>query len=146
MLVPVPLVYTLIALMLISVTSSVVCVIALLKRVKQEEDIDTRLKEFDNAFEEGVTEINKVATLISDEINDKYKSILFLYNLMEDKQIEPEIKIKTETVYESDSKLSVYDKARELFLIGHNVKEIAKALGIGQGEVKLIVDLYNKKK
>ena len=136
----------LIVLMLISVISSVVCVITLIKKSKHEIDIDTRLKEFDQIFEDAVTEINKIAALIDNEINEKYKSILFLYNLMEDKAAVPfEIKEdKPKKPPEPVSKTTIYDRARELFIEGYTVAEIAKALSIGQGEVQLIIDLYNK--
>ena len=128
-------------LMIISVISSVVCVITLVKKSKRDIDIDSRLEEFDQAFEDAVTEINKIAAIIDNEINEKYRAILFLYNLMEDK-VPTEIK---ESKPEPVSKTSIYDKARELAISGHTVAEIAKTLGIGQGEVQLIVDLHTKK-
>ena len=140
----------LIILMLASVISSIVCVITLVKKSRYEIDIDERLKEFDKIFEEAVTEINKIATLIDNEINEKYRSILFLYNLIEDKTVQP-VEIKEEPEFEIPpelepvSKASMYDKVKELSIYGHTVAEIAKTLGIGQGEVQLIIDLYSKR-
>ena len=140
MLVPLPLAYSLIALMFICVISSVICVIAFMKKAKHDADMDTRLKEFDEAFEDAITEMNKIAVLINEEIDEKYKQTLFLYNLMGDKA-----HAKKEHKYKSIPKANIYDKVRELFTGGETITEIAKALGIGQGEVKLIIDLYNKK-
>ena len=138
----------LIIIMLASVISSIICVVTLVKKSRYEIDIDARLKEFDEIFEEAVTEINKIAALIDNEINEKYRTILFIYNLMEDKAMQPvetkEEPKEPENPPEPVSKASIYDKARELFTEGQTVTEIAKTLGIGQGEVQLIIDLYNK--
>jgi len=47
-------------------------------------------------------EINKMSQIIFDELNEKYKSLLFIYNLMDDKQAK-----KAETVEDDVPKLDI---------------------------------------
>jgi hypothetical protein len=46
------------------------------------------LAQLDDALDTALTELNKVGGLIQKEINEKYTSMLFLYNLLEEKQKE----------------------------------------------------------
>jgi len=59
------------------------------ERVLAAED-ETRktIEDLDVALDAALNEINKMGALVQAEVDEKYKSMLFLYNLVEDKQKE----------------------------------------------------------
>ncbi|MCL1844020.1 MAG: hypothetical protein FWF79_09420 [Defluviitaleaceae bacterium] len=175
------------------------------KREKNREDSETiekTIEDLDSALNSALAEINKLGALVQNEINDKYKSVLFLYNLVEDKQkeiaesadgeviaeiLEQKLKMLAEKAEGSVSSQMVSEKIAseniaseniasektiktpepagflpegkkpaskftnpkhkqiwEMREGGQKVSEIAKELGMGQGEVKLILDLVER--
>ena len=117
------------------------------------DTINAALREFDEANDEALHEINSTAKIILDEMDDKYQALLFLYNLMDDKK--KEIDTMANPVNAPKRKTNTPDntppavirthpkqaKIIELYNNGLAVAEIAKKLDMGQGEVKLILDL-----
>ena len=170
-----------IVMFLITVTS----IYALVKLRKKAGANDESL---DASFDICISELNKMGSLIKSEIEAKYKEILFLYDLMEQrhKQIEELISKnktvekfedvviqvdKVDSVYEELSGILQYSEPShkmdnhkqvgsyddyirslspnhriilEMSEQGKQVSEIAKELGIGQGEVNLIINIAKK--
>ena len=54
----------------------------------QERNAADVMNQVDAALDTAVTEINKMGSLIQKEMTEKYQAMLFLYNLLEDKQKE----------------------------------------------------------
>ena len=142
----------------------------------------------DASFDICISELNKMGSLIKSELDAKYKEILFLYELIEDrhKQIEGlvtknEIRANFEDVAEESEDVAPFyeevygieefgepvyepeapaqiesqdDYSRsyipdhkvilEMSDRGMQISDIAKELGIGQGEVKLILKIARK--
>ena len=166
---------------------------------KNSADIEKNIADLDAALDASIAEINKMGALVLKEIDEKYQSMLFMYNLMEDKQKEltnevwrsPENSpepldsdvvsemvaqyieahsaklhlIKDEAFSQADdvdeeveeivppplifSKRPSFSNPRhkqiwEMHESGLNVPDIAKELEMGQGEVKLILDLASR--
>lgn len=159
------------------------------------------IEDLDVALDSALTELNKMGALVKEDIDEKYKSMLFLYNLVEDKQkeiaattdgdaISKMMERQLET-YGTKLRLIAENAARsvaprmleiplppldelpakpapparpvvpkekprpkftnpkhmkiwEMRENGRDVASIAKELGMGQGEVKLILDLAEK--
>ncbi|MCL2664423.1 MAG: hypothetical protein FWE82_02310 [Defluviitaleaceae bacterium] len=122
---------------------------------KADEATDTlnaALREFDSAYGETIREFNGTAKIITDELEEKYKSLLFLYNLIDDKKKEID-SIKTETPAPADAarpaaakpriKPRPHPKQEEICRLhdsGTPVADIAQKLNMGKGEVQLIID------
>ena len=143
--------------------------------------------ELDKSLDAAISEINKMGSLVQKDITDKHNEILFLYNLILDKQKEienvkdgdiisemveqylqthsaqlqlltdenknitaPEIveaeeveevkKARKRPVFTNPKHEEIWNR-REL---GQTNAEIAKDMNIGQGEVKLILDLADR--
>jgi len=152
---------------------------------KEAERIAKTIEDLDAALNAALAEINKLGALIQKEVDEKYKSVLFLYNLVEDKQKEIEESTDSEvisemiaqfidahstklrSIAETSSEPIVFDvlekpkinkdekkcpkftnpKHKQIWEMrekGQNVPEIAKELSMGQGEVKLILDLVDR--
>ena len=160
-----------------------------LRRITKSESAEN----LDAGFEICINELNKIGNLIKSDLDAKYKEILFLYNLMEEKhkQIEALVsKSKTrdsfnEVAREVDAKevMPAYEELYDFdefveqdfpepdsepispvqndsdvsraFIPDHKVilsmserglgiADIARELGIGQGEVKLILNIASR--
>ena len=167
----------------------------------QDRQMSDTIEQLDAALDTAMTEINKMGSLVQKEITEKYQAMLFLYNLLEDKQKEmtgntptatkmpvpmpvvpilssakakaaPTAKVTPpakqdntdsylETLAERTSSADPmaittpplvpatrpsfanpkHEAVWERHYVGHSIADIAKDLGIGQGEVKLIIDL-----
>jgi hypothetical protein len=175
---------------------SVAAMLVMRRREKELEiskEVVRNVDEIDTALDSALTEINKLGALIQTEIDEKYKSTLFLYKLVEDKQKEiaessdgevisemmaqyiethgeklrsmagaivlPEdlqqnlaedeeddaSEDKDETLPQKEPKFTnpkhkqIWEKRES----GQAVSDIAKELDMGQGEVKLILDLID---
>lgn len=165
------------------------------KKYEDVKDVSKAIEELDAALDAAVTEINKLGALVKSEVDEKYKLVLFLYDLVEGKQkkieesvdgevisemfakyieahgtklrlmteppkspektkkIEPdETESKPETILKVTPKPQKplefsNPKHKQIWQMrenGQNVPEIAKELGMGQGEVKLILDLVDR--
>lgn len=116
------------------------------------EKLAISINDADNAIDE----LSKLSQNIFDEINTKYQELLYLYSFIDEKQ--KELSLNYEKVDlsvsndlhilgESNSQSTVTNlnnKHKEILSLynkGMSVSEIAKALNLGQGEVKLIIDL-----
>lgn len=120
---------------------------------------DKSVEEADKAMEE----LNKLSQSIFEELEEKYQEILFLYQMLDEKQNEAKkdvgtIKSASEDNLKkssgttrsgktkSQSKAEVYTnpKLEEIMKLkqeGMSVSEIAQKLDMGKGEVKLISEL-----
>ncbi|MCL2386294.1 MAG: hypothetical protein FWC89_01975 [Defluviitaleaceae bacterium] len=215
--------FVIIALIVGFVVITVFSLVALLfvrRRERERERLDSQhiaktIEDLDTALDSALSEINKLGALIQAEVDEKYKSILFLYNLVEDKQKEiaesadsavisemlaqyvekhgAQLKLITEASVAQISSVAASQKAAvavaasssnnvsnlpdiegdnsntavavatphefkkrpkfsnpkhkqiwEMRQKGQEVPEIAKELGIGQGEVKLILDMVDR--
>ena len=132
-------------------------------RTKRRVDADEAAMEEDefrkqvNLVNEKVLELNEYHEFMKSEMEKKHKELLFLYQMIGEKekairdiQIELErmtmgkaivesVEAETVITHEPDS---VKRKIMELKAQGYNAKEIAKILGIGQGEVALVLNLF----
>jgi len=177
--------------------SSTWALVVMRRRDQNREDsaiIEKTISDLDTALDSSLTEINKMGALVLKEVDEKYQSILFMYNLMEDKQKEltsevwknPDgnqvkldsaviaemvekyieahseklrlIKDEVETPVEIpqvEATVQLHDKPPkfsnprhkqvwEMYERGLDVPDIAKTLGIGQGEIKLILELASR--
>ena len=156
---------------------------------KDTERITKTIEDLDTALNAALEEINKLGALVQKEVDEKYKSVLFLYSLVEDKQKEIEESTDSEVISDmisqfidkhsiklrvdkpddttepatkkpsgkSSGKPSEKPKPKnpkftnpkhkqiwEMRESGQNVSDIAKELSMGQGEVKLILDLVER--
>ena len=157
------------------------------------------IKELDTALDTALTEINNLGALVQKEVEEKYQAMLFLYNLVEDKQKEISEAADSGVITEMSELLEQYLKTHGIGTLsaavntdavdeavpdfedeadledfadfdapdslnrkrpdfhnprheqiwdmreeGRNVPDIAKELGMGQGEVKLILDLADR--
>jgi DNA-directed RNA polymerase specialized sigma subunit len=99
-----------------------------------------------------IDEINNTGAQILGELDDKHQELLFLYNMIEDRK-KDEIGSVSEIVANDNQtnpseepsmesfKNPKLGKIRDLYDQGMTEEEIAKTLGIGQGEVKLILSI-----
>lgn len=106
----------------------------------------------DNAIEQ----LNKISSSVFDEFEGKYQELLFLYQMIDDMK-EKRDKFDFTTSIESDDRNSEkkqvsfskassfknpnFDKIKNMQEQGLSISEISKALNMGQGEVKLILEL-----
>jgi hypothetical protein len=127
------------------------------KRRKAEDDAIKTLNASIGEADETMAEMQKMSKSLLKEIEDKHEELLFLFSLIEEKKIdseedasEPAPSIIEEeappTPPETPNRKSSYKnpklgKIRDLYDKGLSEEEIARALGIGQGEVKLILNL-----
>jgi len=77
-----------------------------------EDNTQKTIEELDAALDAAINEINKLGSLVQVEIDEKYKAMLFLYNLVEDKQ--------KEIAETTDSK--VINKKVEQYIKTHGAK------------------------
>lgn len=111
-----------------------------------------------------IFELNDYSSFIKKELNDKHKELLFLYQLITEKEkninklaktsirkleegtelAESIIKPQTMEFQEEIVDNTIKNSNKEIFDLyekGYSVTDIAKTLAIGKGEVKLILDL-----
>jgi len=166
---------------------SVYAMLVLRKReneYKKAKDISKAIEDLDEALNAAINELNKMGSLIQAEVDEKYKAICFIYNLIDDKQKEngklavpkalpkmtlpkavpkkkvtpkQEIQIDVDVTRDELAELGLPAKAKsppkfanpkhkeiwELHESGKSVTDIAKEMGMGKGEVKLILNLVN---
>lgn len=131
----------------------------------EAEISNNMLKSVSDEFDSAIEQINKLSESVFEEFEEKYQELLFLYQMVDDMKSEIDRKThssdeyikqsrKDNNLYEknNDERSSgtninrIYnnpnlEKIKELQKQGLSVSEISKALGIGQGEVKLIMEL-----
>lgn len=104
----------------------------------------------DNAIEQ----LNKISANIFEEFEEKYQELLFLYQMIDDmKEKREKVDFKANSVRESSvldnsgQKTERYfknpnlEKIKNMYEQGLSISEISKALNMGQGEIKLILEL-----
>lgn len=89
-----------------------------MRRKEQAKDELTQraetLTQLDDALNDGLMELNKVGNLIRKEIGEKYQAMLFLYNLLEEKQKNlPEDVTFSAVEHETEEKVEVVKAAVE---------------------------------
>lgn len=110
--------------------------------------LDASISEADSAAEE----LDKMAKSVFEEFDGKYQELLFLYTLIEEKKQETsqgyrkkpiEPTSKTDILVDEGFRIQnpKYNQINEMQQQGQTVAEIAKHLNMGQGEVKLILEL-----
>lgn len=139
------------------------------KSVKEDENQDY-YEEYSARIEElnhKILELNEYGGFLKNELDNKHKELMFLYQLIHEKTKE----IKENSFIESGEVVFIKDKQEKDFNLneapkfevesdsegqqinfnqlilelsekGYTIKEIAQLLEIGQGEVKLVLDLY----
>lgn len=110
--------------------------------------LDASINEADSAAEE----LDKMAKSVFEEFDGKYQELLFLYTLIDEKKRDitesyrknpSESTIKTDVTIDEAYQIQnpkheqIYDLQKQ----GYTVTEIAKNLNMGQGEVKLIMEM-----
>ena len=175
----------------LTVFALVAMIILQRQKVKSSAEV---IAELDKALDAALTEINNLGSLVQKELEEKHQTMLFLYDLVEEKHKEisevsdsaiiaemselmeqyikthwlKSVSVVSDSVDEVqdfdeladdtedfDSADSFYRKRPsfansrheqiwDLREEGRNVSEIAKELGMGQGEVKLILDLADR--
>jgi len=126
---------------------------------------EKKLKEKIDEADKMIAELNKFANHVNDELTEKHKELLFLYEMIDSKyseQLKPTIKkveaqeavriikevpeeAKEEVKEAKVEKKGGYSDIYEMSKKGMSVDEIAKELGIGKGEVKLLLELTQKR-
>lgn len=115
--------------------------------------IDTSVADADNV----IGELSDISSSVFKELDDKYQELLFLYNLVDEKKkellgtgVKDELmrtdNAKGINILVNDTVVPAYKnpklkKITELERSGMSVGEIAKELGMGKGEVSLIMEL-----
>lgn len=108
--------------------------------------------------DEKILEMNEYYGFIKEEIEKKHKELLFLYQMIGEKekairsiQLEIQMLQKGKAIVESvDSGLAATEESpvnhnRKIIQLkeqGYTPKEIAKVMSIGQGEVQLVLNLF----
>ena len=120
--------------------------------------VEDSIKEADEAVEE----LNKVAGSVMAELEGKYKEVLFLYNLIDEKKQElysqygnknaekparpaqSAVRSTTGARQRKDIHHPMKNEILKLHEMKTPVADIAKTLGIGQGEVSLVLELMGR--
>jgi uncharacterized protein YneR len=124
---------------------------------KKEDALAQKMDALNNYVseaDEAITELNDMSKNIFREFDSKYQELLFLYNLIEQKQKNiDKVPFGAEYTQRLDSEAAVpNDKRRadinpkfanvlELHSGGNSIEEIAKQLNMGKGEISLILNL-----
>ena len=181
----------LIVLIVVLFLTTVISVLAMVKLRRRTKNWNE--DKLDAGFDLCISELNKMGSLIKSDLDAKYKEVLFLYNLMEEKHKQVEALVsKSRTIASFDeAAMKVDDKEvmpayKELYDFdgytepgitepgnepiapaqsesdvprsymphhqvilrmserGLGIADIARELGIGQGEVKLILNIAGK--
>jgi len=105
--------------------------------------INASMSEADQTMED----INRTAKTIFEELEEKHQELLFLYNMIEERKNE-EADPASDIIFNEarpkrpeNMKNPKLGKIRALYDQGMTEEEIARTLGIGQGEVKLILSI-----
>jgi len=128
----------------------------------QEEENIKHLKRVDERIDydevrDKILELNDYGEYLKEELDKKHKELLFLYQMILEKQKELQIEslekqvsinsidkeqVNSESNDENKSKINSNKEILDLSLAGYKTYEIAKKLKIGQGQVELVLNLY----
>ena len=123
------------------------------KQINIEQELKARIEEADQMLQE----LNQFSSYIKSELETKHRELLFLYQLIEEKE---KFFVPLKTEENNDNYVNVKDKDKdrdlqaftilnnknynsiiELYKAGKDTVSIAKQLNIGKGEVELILGL-----
>lgn len=95
--------------------------------------------------DKAIDELNNLSKDVFTEFDEKYKELLFLYEMLDSKKNDSKKEVQ-EAVKKAETKMSVMinPKLKEIMELknkGMSVSQIARALNMGQGEVQLIINL-----
>lgn len=137
-----------------------------------ENTIITTENYLDKLSNEKITALSEYSDEVLEKINRNHEEVVFLYQMLNDKEEQlknaiSEFNSNSQRIYESKyvsdmdkeasekkEQITISDQDSEGDINNHNnlileeykkgksIIEISKSLGIGQGEVKLVVDLY----
>lgn len=203
MLVTVILVALIICFMVVTIFSLTAMLIVRRREQKYEgaQKLEKAIGDLDVALDTALKEINKMGGLVKADVDEKYKSMLFLYSLVEEKQKEiaetsdgaaisemmsqyiethgdklrqiaqvPEtvrpVQVKSDVITSAEREMLDLTPASEPTMVesgnlprftnpkhrqiwemrkrGKAIADIARELSMGQGEVKLILDLIDR--
>jgi len=132
--------------------------------IEQQIKVEKELKERIDEADQMLKELNQFSSYIQSELEKKHKELLFLYQMIEDK--EKKFAISKDVVTEQHSledfsneikenengsevhgvlNNKYYNSIIELYKSGKDTSSIAKELNIGKGEVELILGLSKTK-
>jgi len=118
--------------------------------------LEDKLEAFDATLSEAdstLAELDDKSKSVLRELDDKYKELLFLYNMIDDKKAmqtggnplptapAPRVDVVVDDRTKRRLQSPRLQKILELQASGLNVSEIAKKMGMGKGEVNLILEL-----
>jgi hypothetical protein len=125
---------------------------------KRETDLENKLETQINEADNMLQELNNFSSFVKSELDNKYKELLFLYQLIEEKN--QDLSNTNANTSNKKSKYSIdensktndlealqvlnnknYDNIIKLHKEGKDISTIAKELNIGKGEVQLILGL-----
>lgn len=134
------------------------------------EEIIEKTEDYLNKLSnEKIMAVSEYSDQILDKINRNHEEVIFLYNMLNNKEKEMKETAIRETVSSKKSdveekKVPVKAKKKqvsqgedsrpvslnnteilELYSKGKSIMDISRQLGVGQGEVKLIIDLFKDK-
>ena len=106
---------------------------------------DSELVRESSDTDRAIDELNNLSKDVFTEFDEKYKELLFLYEMMDSKKNDSKREVR-EAAREAETKMSVFVNPKlkdimELKSKGMSVNQIAKTLNMGQGEVQLIINL-----
>ena len=116
------------------------------------KSVEDSIKEADEAAEE----LNKLAGSVLEELDKKYQEVLFLYNLIDEKKRELAAQYKgtgisrpneTPSDFTKRDTIVSHPKKQEILELHKKdtpIADIAKTLGVGQGEIKLVLGLTGR--
>ena len=124
------------------------------KNTDEDKEIADKLDALESTVteaDEAMTELNDMTKTAMKEFDTKYQELLFLYNLIDEKQkgigniAQSAAQSKAVDIVVDDSKKMVvnpkFANVLEMYHRGKNIEEIAKQLDMGKGEVGLILSL-----
>ncbi len=99
-----------------------------------------------------IEQLNKISASVFDEFEEKYQELLFLYQMIDDmKEKREKFDFNTESQksggfdknqpFSNSFKNPNLEKIKNMQAQGLSISEISKALNMGQGEIKLILEL-----
>lgn len=117
------------------------------------EEYGARIEELNQK----ILDINEYTEFMKRELDSKHRELLFLYQLIREKnkemesyihlhgskELEDELSMEEELKIEQELKVSNNNEMiLQLSKKGYSIQEIAQILDIGKGEVKLVIELY----
>lgn len=119
---------------------------------KKQDELLKVIDEADSAIEQ----LNNISKNILEEQQDKYKELLYLYQIIDEKKEElskiwektTSLELKNDTSEVLVNKINLdnpkYVEIIEMYNKGIEIKQIAKQLNLGVGEINLVLELNKR--